>query len=1338
MATLILAAAGSAVGGAIGGAVLGLPMAIVGRAVGATIGQAIDQQLLGAGSTAVEAGRIERFRLTGASEGAPVQRVWGRMKVAGQVIWATRFRETGSTSRTGGGKGGGRRGARVTTYSYSISLAVALCQGPATRIGRVWADGMELDLGTVTLRFYPGDEVQLPDPKIAAVEGAGNAPAYRGIAYAVFEDLDLAPFGNRVPQFTFEVFRAARPVAPTAPGRPADLIEGVAMIPGTGEYALATTPVHYPSGPGAGVSANVNTLSGLTDFETSLVALGEEVPNCRSVVFVVSWFGTDLRCAECRIEPRVEQTGQDGRGMAWRVSGIARPAATEVSRLDGRPVYGGTPADASVIEALHALRAAGQSVVYYPFILMDVPPGNGRPDPWSGAADQPVHPWRGRITTSVAPGRTGSPDGTAVAEAEVAAFFGAAGAGDFAVEHGRLDPGSGGFPGIFDDLFDPDGDPPETRVTGVVYTGPQEWSFRRFILHQAHLCAAAGGVDAFCIGSEMVALTQIRGAGNRFPAVAELVRLARDVRAILGPDTRIGYAADWSEYFGHHPQDGSGDVFFHLDPLWAEDAIDFVGIDNYMPLSDWRDGTDHADACHGTIYDLDYLTGNVAGGEGYDWYYPTDAARAAQHRSPIADGAHGEPWVFRYKDILNWWRNRHHERIGGVRAAAPTAWVPESKPIWFTEFGCAAIDKGTNQPNKFLDPKSSESMLPHFSDGRRDDLMPMQYLRAVYRHWRAPANNPVSAVYGRPMVDLSRAHVWAWDARPWPAFPLNAALWSDGGNYDRGHWLNGRIASQTLDDVVAEICEAAGMPDHDVSRLYGMVRGYSEAAIAPARATLQPLLLAQGVDAVERGGRLAFVNRDGIADAVLDPGRLAVLPDEAAGVATLRRPEAETAGRVRLSHVDGHGTYDLRTAEAILPDERSIGVAQSDLPLALTGGEAGNIVERWLAESRIARDGARFVLPPSAADVGAGDVVAHDAGGMRTLYRIDRVEEAGARICEAVRVEPAVYEPKEICEDGPVVAPVLPAVPVYPLFLDLPLLTGAETPHAPHLAVAATPWPGSVAVYSAAADAGYDLNTLVEAGAVIGETESALPPAAPGRWDRGAPLRVRVWGGSLASVSQDEVLNGANVAVIGDGSPGNWEVFQFAEAPMAGDGLYEVAMRLRGQAGTDAAMPDAWPAGSRFVLLTPAVVQIGLAETARGLPRHYRIGPARRAYDDPSYLHAAVAFDGIGLRPLSPVHLRLRPAGGGDWSADWVRRTRSDGDNWASPEVPLGEESERYLVRVLAGDAVLREAEVTVPHWLWPAAQRAQDIASGAEQIAVAQISARFGPGLFGKVAIDG
>ena len=1072
------------------------------------------------------------------------------------------------------------------------------------------------------------------------------------------------------------------------------------MIPGTGEYALATTPVHFSTGPGENVSANIHSPAGKTDFAVSLEALGEELPGCGSVSLVVSWFGNDLRCGQCDLKPKVEDNTFDGVGMPWRAGGIARAEAEEVVRDAGRPVYGGTPADQSVVEAIQALRAEGKHVVLYPFILMEQMAGNGLPDPWTGVADQPVLPWRGRITLSVAPGRAGTSDRTAAAEAEVAAFFGMAQGSDFAV-----------------------------AGAAVTYSGPEEWSYRRFILHYAHLCAAAGGVDALCIGSEMRGLTQIRGAGSGFPAVAALRALAADVRAILGPGVKIGYAADWSEYFGY--QTPEGDLRYHLDPLWADAGIDFIGIDNYMPLSDWRDGQGHADAHWGSVYDIDYLKANIAGGEGFDWFYAGAAHRDAQIRTPIVDGAHGEDWVWRVKDIRSWWENPHHDRIGGVKGAQ-TGWVPQSKPVWFTEFGCAAINKGANEPNRFLDPKSSESALPGYSNGRRDDLMQMQYLRAMIDYWRDPANNPDSAEYDGPMVDMDRAHVWAWDARPFPQFPANAEVWADGDNYARGHWITGRVSVQPLSSVVAEICGRSGVSEIDVSGLYGVVRGFSPGEAGTGRAALQPLMLAYGFDVAERDGVLRFRMRDGLLKASIGANQLAAGEETDGWTETVRATDAEIAGRVRLSYVEAEGDYETRAVEAIFPDEETKGVAQSELSLALTRSEGQRIVERWLAEARVARDGARFALPPSLAHLGAGDVVAV-AGGH---YRIDRAEQAGAVAMEAVRVESSVYEVSDEAEERVTPRTFAAPVPVFPLFLDLPLMRGTEAPHQPHLAVTATPWPGSAAVYSSDSDAGYALNRLITARSVIGRTQTALAAAAPGVWDRGPALRVKV-GGALASVSRSQLLNGANLMAIGDGSSANWELFQFAEAVLIAPGIYDLALRLRGQAGTDAVAPGSWPVGSYVVLMNGVPKQVELAASERDLARHYRVGPAQRGYDDPSYLHAVEAFAGVGLRPLSPVHLRARRTGVGDLEVRWIRRTRIDGDSWSGADVPLGEAGEAYLARVVQGASVRREVSVGQPLWTFPAAMQAADAVVLPYEIHVAQLSESFGPGLFRRIVID-
>jgi hypothetical protein len=879
MATLLLSAAGAALGSASGLSAFGLSGMVLGRAVGATIGRVIDNRILGAaagsGSEPVEYGRLERFRFTGAGDGAPVAELYGRMRLGGQVIWSTNFVENVSVTggESGGGKGASRRPAspEVREYSYTVSLAVALCEGEISRVGRIWADGTEIDRQSVNMRLYKGRRDQLPDPLIEAVEGAGQVPAYRGTAYVVFEDLDLTPYGNRVPQFSFEVVRPARP--PAGSGllpAPSDMLRSVALIPGTGEYALATEPVHYAGALGAAGSANVSAEGGLTDFAQSLETLRDTLPGLTSISIIYCWFGDDLRAGHCKCEPKVEDAARDGVGQPWRIAQMPRSAAREIAKnAEGRPVYGGTPGDISVIQAIQAIRAGGQEVMFYPLQLMEILPGNGKPDPWGGP-EQAAFPWRGRITAEIAPGLPGSPDGTAENRAAVEAFFGTVTAADFSVAPGN-----------------------------VTYTGPDEWSYSRYILHSAALCAAAGGVDAFCIGSELRGLTQMRDDLG-FPFVERLVWLAAEVRSLL-PDADLTYAADWSEYFGYQPADGSGDVFFHLDPVWADPNIDFIGIDNYMPLSDWRDGTGHADAGWPDIHDLGYLHANIEGGEGWDWYYASDADRAAQARTPITDGAGGTPWIYRYKDLRNWWSKLHFERQGGAISPSASPWVPQSKPIRFTEFGCASIDKGTNQPNKFLDPKSSESAAPYFSNGQRDDAIQSQYLRAVLSYWLTPGRNPVSSVYGGPMLDMARAHAWAWDARSWPVFPHDLERWSDGTNWFYGHWLTGRMDGVPLDLLVAEICERAGLKHYDVSRLYGLVRGHVMGQTESARAALQPLMLAYGFHAVEREGKLVFLPLPKTPSAVVTEDLCALSEEGGSGLTCIRAARAETIGRLRVA-----------------------------------------------------------------------------------------------------------------------------------------------------------------------------------------------------------------------------------------------------------------------------------------------------------------------------------------------------------------------------------------------------------------------------------------------------
>ncbi|TGD45285.1 host specificity protein [Pseudotabrizicola sediminis] len=1290
MATILFAAAGAALGAGAGGTVLGLSGAVIGRAVGATIGRAVDQRIMGLGSDAVEVGKLDRFHIMGASEGTAIAKSWGRMRLAGQVIWASPFRETSIKS---GGKG--MPSPRAVRYSYSVSLAVALCEGNILGIGRLWADGDEISPKSLNLRVYTGTEDQLPDPLIEARMGSMHAPAYRGIAYVVIEDLELSAFGNRVPQLSFEVIRHAQGAEAEQVADLKDAIKGVALFPGTGEYALGTKKVWEEHSFGVTRTLNVNTPSGETDISTSLNQLQQELPNCKAVSLVVSWFGNDLRCGFCEVQPKVEQKHVEAVRNPWRSGGVGRNEAAEIPRREGRSIYGGTPADSTVIEAIVTLRDRGQSVMFYPFILMDQMEGNTLDDPYSNNGYQAALPWRGRITLSVAPGRHASPDQTAVAASEVASFFGKARAEHFSV----------------------------SGQNQISYNGEPKWGYRRFILHYAHLCKIAGGVEAFCIGSEMRGLTQIRGGGHSFPAVQALIQLAEDVRSILGPDVKISYAADWSEYFGYHVDDN---VYFHLDPLWSDSHIDFIGVDNYMPISDWRDTAKHADSDWLSIYNLDYLKSNIMGGEGFDWYYSGQEGFDAQNRLEIRDTQHGEDWIFRNKDMKSWWSNVHHNRIDGVREAESTSWIPGSKPFRFTEYGCAAIDKGTNEPNKFLDNKSSESAIPRASTGTRDDFIQMQYFRAQHEFWSDSDNNPASELFSGLMVDIDHLYAWAWDARPFPAFPRAIDLWSDGDSYYRGHWLNGRASSAPLDRVVREICADSGIGRIETKYLFGLVHGYGVSDTQSGRASLQPLSVTYGFDCTDMDGVLNFQTRGLRSELAIDKSLIAVAQDGSSSLELTRLSDNDAVEKIRFAYISADGTFKASVAEVSLAETSSPNVVETEYPLALPAETAKATAQKWLIAALASRDQMRLDLPPSMISLTNGGTFSIDG----LTYRIDSTEIDQKVAIVASRIEPWNCRVQEQDVDMQGWTSFRESGPVSRVWLDLPLVNDSQTAYAPFLAVRAVPWSGPAILWSANEDSDYTVNTRIYGASHIGRTLSDFPSCSSGIIDRGRGLIVEMQSRMLESTSPSGMLSGKNLVAIGGDDPTQWEIFQYQTAELISPGVFSLSTRLRGLAGTDALMPLSRPAGSYVVLIDESLIQISLSTDHLNVERHYRLAFANEDIGSDTVVHDIETFKGSGLRPLSVSHLRFTMDGLQNHRFTWVRRTRIGGDSWEGYDAPIGEDRELYAIRIISSDGRILHNDVTTEtHFLISAAQRALIGLLSTYSLEVSQISSLYGPG---------
>ena len=918
----------------------------------------------------------------------------------------------------------------------------------------------------------------------------------------------------------------------------------------------------------------MNNLSGQADIELALDHLQETLPNCRNVSIISSWFASSVDIASCEIRPGVERRSRNIRNTNWQVGRDDRGGAYVVSQDDeGRPNFGGTPSDESLIQAIRSIKSRGMTVTLYPFILVDAP----------------GFPWRGRISG---------------AASDVADFFGAAQPSDYSLGAGEN----------------------HYRAT--------DNGFRNFILSHANLARRAGGVDRFVIGSEMIGLTTIRDAQNDFPAVTELADLASDVRSLLGPQTGLTYAADWSEYFGFHPQDGSGDIFFHLDELWAHPAIDAIGIDAYFPLSDWREG-EHLDRQDFvSIYDDNYLIGNVEGGEGYDWFYASQSDRDAQVRAPISH------WVYRYKDLRNWWSHEHRNRIDGVEQS-PTNWVAQSKPFWLTEVGCPAVNLGANQPNLFSDGKSVESNFPYYSNGSRDDLMQRRYLENLVSYWDNPANNPISDIDGRAMIDPSATSVWAWDARPFPDFPARDNVWADGQNWQRGHWVTGRLGAVALQDAISEICEDAGLSNVNLNDVTGLVSGFIVDRPMRARDALSPLIDSYDLVISEQAGKVHFAALSSLPVRALPFDDL--IAQEGGPIRFTLDDNMASLRDVRLTFIDAARDYQLATISARNELAETVRIADLQAPLVMDISQANLIVENAHARSEPSRRTASLSVLIESAPA-AGDIVTlPDTQG---LWQVGRVRLGLQANLDLVAL------PSRLA--NPIVTGGTPMVTSEPKWVSEPVALAFDLTGTEGLQVGALLDPFRTSQISFDGRE-VNLSAPIKLGALL----TNLPFAPPVLWDRSNSIDVYMPNGAGFSVSEQEVLNGKNRFAIE--TEAGWEVIGATDVTLIADQTYRLSGLLRGLNNSDDMMMDEVAVGARVVVLDEGLATLPINSDYIGENIEMAISAAGRSGVAAEYQYVAAH-----LRPLSVAHLSSKPLGEMT-ELSWVPRNL-DGSDEVDPQ----------------------------------------------------------------------
>lgn len=208
-----MSSVGQAIGGIVGGVIgffVGGPTgALYGAQLGMMAGGIIDPP----DGPVINGPRLDDLTVQTSTYGAFIPRNYGTVAQHGNIFWlkGDKLTETPRVEESGG-KGGPTTTTNLWDYSATFALGLCDCSDgtPIDGIRRIWIngqlfyDGGSDDISTIIasneqsglFTLYTGTDTQKPDPLMQADKGAANVPAYRGLAYIVFDNLPLAKYNN--------------------------------------------------------------------------------------------------------------------------------------------------------------------------------------------------------------------------------------------------------------------------------------------------------------------------------------------------------------------------------------------------------------------------------------------------------------------------------------------------------------------------------------------------------------------------------------------------------------------------------------------------------------------------------------------------------------------------------------------------------------------------------------------------------------------------------------------------------------------------------------------------------------------------------------------------------------------------------------------------------------------------------------------------------------------------------------------------------------------------------------------------------------------------------------
>lgn len=508
-----------------------------------------------------------------------------------------------------------------------------------------------------------------------------------------------------------------------------------------------------------------------------------------------------------------------------------------------------------------------------------------------------------------------------------------------------------------------------------------------------------------------------------------------------------------------------------------------------------------------------------------------------------------------------------------------------------------------------------------------------------------------------------------------------------------------------ISDIVRRIVKLCGLDvaildTTEIDEIY--ILGYSFTRLSSGREILEPLMRYGFFDLVESGEKLKCRRRSNIPVATIYEDDLrARAPGGALKnlIEITRTQDVDLPRQVTVRYLNSEQDY----SEGAQSDRRviteSVNLVDSSIRAVMSDQTARELAQTMMMEAWVGRVKYKFDLLPKWARLEPGDIINIDlpARGFTARVRIVTMtwQPYGPISVEAVRQDSNVYAPVTVGlgADTGNNGEVTSREPSLPLPMDAPALRNADTGPGYYVAMysAGDVYLGSTLNRSDDGGASYSQVASTNLEPVFGSMQSALRPDADYLvMDVSDRPRVYMENGTLSSVSDDQLYNKANTAIIGEN--GRWEVIQFKNAELIEPGVYELSNILRGRYGSEWAVAT-HAVTDRFVLFSgqQGISRVGGEQDVAGRPKKLK------AVTFGTSLEAALAVDftpqSTSLRPYAVTDIQLEYTDDGTFIT-WKRRARVNASGDFSMAVPLDQSVEKYQYELYDGDTLVDSGEL--------------------------------------------